>query len=174
MATQTQEKEDLSNIRFVGVRDRREVFTPPPHERMVLERGQQVVDVTRFQQIVLEPGGNGHQPRNHQELEQLRDSPMNVANQGELDVFKEINLEDTPEDEDVGQETDTSEAGEAANTGSAQGAYEDVGTKAEAAEVLMGDPFNVPRESLLTENDNLSVKKCREVGEQVGVEFPEL
>lgn len=174
MATQTEQKEDLSKIRFVGVRDRREVFTLPPLERIVLDRGQQVTDVTRFQQIVLEPGGNGHQPRNHKELEQLRASPMNVANKGELDVFKEINLEDMPEDEDVGVETDTSQAGEPAETGSAQGTYEDINTKAEAAEVLMGEPFNIPRESLLTDAGNLSVKEIRSVGEQVGVEFPNL
>jgi len=170
MATQTEEKDDLSTIRFVSARDRREVFTLPPREKPVLHNGKQIMKQVTFQQISIEPG-DGHMPRSQAELEALRESPMNVANGGQ--VFKEVDVADAPDE--AGQETDPSEAGEASTDAdeSALGVQETITSKTAAAQHLM-EKVGVPRESLLTDAGNLSKKKIRDVAADVGVEFPNL
>lgn len=179
MATQTAtEEEDLSTIRFVSARDRKEIFTLPPLEREVMHKGRAIVDRKTFPQIVIEPG-QGHRPRSQLELRALRESDMNVANGGR--VFKEVDVSGTPEvtgeNTDL-QEADTSDSDGEVNTEpqteSATGPVETVTSKTEAAEVLMDEPYNVPRQALLTENENLSVTEIRDVAEEFGVSFPNL
>jgi len=98
---------------------------------------------------------------------------MNVANDGQ--VFEEVDVSSAPEE--AGEETNTDEAGapdgSEANTESVTGPVEEVTTKTEAAQHLMGE-LDVPKESLTTEKGNISKVEIEDVAEDFGITFPNL
>jgi hypothetical protein len=175
------------NVRVVGLRDRKEVFTLPPLEKPVILNGRETIKEHAFQTIII-PRGGTHTPRSQKELEALKQSTMRQANGGS--IYKLVKLDQDAADEaqeeasaaDGSTESPAPErpTGDTSTEPTSEGqqqiddVFETVTSKAEAAEILMNAPFDVDRQTLLTDAGNLSKRLIRDKAEDFGVSFPNL
>lgn len=164
---------DLSNVRVVGLRNKREIITLPPLEKTVLVNGREVIKQIPLQTVFIEPGGY-HVPRSKNELEALKASNMH----GKIYRVVEQSVEDAGEPSPV-ENVPNAHAGapdspENSGADDIDSALASVTTKAEAAEVLMNEPFAVEKAQLLSDAGNLTKANIEAAAERFGITFPNL
>ena len=162
---------NFRNVRVVGLRDKKEIITLPPLERTVLVNGREVIKEVPLQTVVIERGSY-HVPRSENELEALKSSAMH----GKIYRVVEQEAEEPEEEPDEDEQPPAPPEEPKTADGSVQisDALEGITTKAEAAEVLMNEPFSVDKELLLSDAGNLTKSNIKDAAEQFGVSFPNL
>jgi hypothetical protein len=138
-----------------------------------------------------------YQPRNQNEVDALREFGGNVANGGR--IIKELPIEAEKQAEkleseqadvepaasDKAEQLESEQAEESADSepaddGQAEasqaddGAYPEITSKAEAAQLLTAAPYSVPVEALKSEHGNLTKEQIRSAAKNYGISFPNL